>query len=115
MRTTWILLLALLAIGSVIDPARAQCVLCRCIYSTDPFGAPIRASSPFPAQGAPDCVSKCTQTILNCVFPGVCYPVTSNRVFQVLGRLPEIQCPNPPPYTPPYGLGRGRGGYSIPY
>ena len=25
---------------------------------------------PFPAQGASECVSKCTQTILRCTFPG---------------------------------------------
>jgi hypothetical protein len=116
MTKTWVLLSVVLGIGTIAHEARAQCVLCRCIYSTDPIGIPIRTSGPFPAQGASECVSKCTQTILRCTFPGACYPVTSNRIYQVLGRLPEIQCPNPPPYTPPYGRGaRGGAGYSIPY
>src|SRR5262245_23680098 len=105
----------LLAIGAMTTRASAACVLCRCIYGTDPYGAPIRTSSGFPARGTPECLAKCVETRSNCVFPGVCYPVTSRRIYEVLGALPEIQCPNPPPYTPPFGGPRGRGGYSIAY
>ena len=117
MTKAWVFLFVVLGIGTIAHEARAQCVLCRCIYSTDPMGTPIGTSGPFPAQGASECVSKCTQTILRCTFPGACYPVTSNRIYQVLGRLPENSVPQSTAlYEPPYGLGaRGRAGYSIPY
>jgi hypothetical protein len=93
-------------VGAVSNEARAECLLCRCIYSTDYYGTPARTSSPFAAQGSPECLSRCTDVRLNCVFPGgACYPVTSRRVYQVLGGLPENQCPNPPPYTSPYRRG----------
>lgn len=116
MRKTWVLLFALLAIGTMTNEALALCVLCRCIYATDFNGFPIRTSSSFPAHGPPECLSRCNETRQNCAFPGVCYPVTSRRIFEVLGALPENQCPNPPPYTSPYGRGkRGGGGYSLVY
>ena len=109
----WVLVLALFVVVALVNDAYAACVLCRCIYATDPYGWPIRTSSSFPARGSPECLAKCVETRSNCVFPGVCYPVTSRRIYEVLGGLPEIQCPNPPPYAAPFG-GR-RGGYSIPY
>jgi hypothetical protein len=99
---TFMFLAALSGIGMFADTADAACVLCRCIYATDASGAPVRTSSPFQAQGVPDCVSMCNETRINCVFPGACYPVTSRRIFEVLGQLPEIQCPRPPPYTAPF-------------
>jgi hypothetical protein len=103
---TLVLAAAVVEIGAVSDQARAQCVLCRCIYSTDFYGTPVRTSSPFAAQGSPECSARCTDIRLNCVFPGgACYPITSRRVYQVLGGLPENQCPNPPPYTAPYRRG----------
>jgi hypothetical protein len=104
-KSTWILLLALVGISAVADEARAQCVLCRCVYSTYFNGAPMRTSSPFQAQGSLECLSRCNDVRLNCAFTGACYPVTSRLVYQILGRLPENQCPNPPPYTSPFRRG----------
>ena len=100
--STFMSFVVLLGIGLFAEPARAACVLCRCIYATAPNDMPVRTSSPFQAQGVPDCASKCIETRNNCVFPGACYPVTSRRIFEVLGQLPEIQCPRPPPYTAPF-------------
>jgi hypothetical protein len=111
----WMLLFALVTVGAMTNGARADCVLCRCIYGTDFYGTPIRTSSSFPARGTPECLSKCTEVRLNCVPPGVCYPVTSRRIYQVFGRLPELQCPNPPPYASPFGPGSRGSRYSIPY
>jgi hypothetical protein len=106
MTKMWVLLLGLAGTSAVADVARAQCVLCRCIYSTDFYGTPIRTSSAFPAQGTPECLSRCTDVRLNCGLPGsACFPITSRRVYQVLGGLPENQCPAPPPYTSPYRRG----------
>src|SRR5262245_6687736 len=108
-------LFALLWVGTMTLEARADCVLCRCIYATDPWDAPIRMSSSFPARGTSECLSKCVETRANCVWPGVCYPVTSRRIYQVFGRLPELQCPNPPPYASPFGPGTRGSRYSFPY
>jgi hypothetical protein len=100
--STWAFLVILSGVGFWSETTQAACVLCRCVYATDPYGVPVRTSSPFQAQGVPDCVSTCIETRSNCVFPGACYPVTSRRIFEVLGQLPEIQCPRPPPYTAPF-------------
>ncbi len=51
MTKTWVLLSVVLGIGTIAHEARAQCVLCRCIYSTDPIGIPIRTFRPVSGAG----------------------------------------------------------------
>ena len=96
-------LVALLGAGMALDAARAECLMCRCIYVSELGGAPIRTSGAFPARGAPECSATCNDRRLDCPYVGACYQVIGR--YQVLGRVPENQCPNPPPYTRPFNRG----------
>jgi hypothetical protein len=88
---TALALIALLGAGSALDAAWADCLMCRCIYVSELGGAPIRTSGAFPARGASECSATCNDRRLG--------------RYQVLGRVPENQCPNPPPYTRPFNRG----------
>ena len=96
-------LAALLGTGLALGTARADCLMCRCIYVSELGGAPIRASGAFPARGAPECSANCNDRRLDCPYVGTCFQVVGR--YQVLGRVPENQCPNPPPNTRPYNRG----------
>jgi hypothetical protein len=85
-----LVLVTLLGAVVALDAARADCLMCRCINVSEFGGPPIRASGAFPARGTPECSATCNQ------FAGR---------YQVLGRVPENQCPNPVPYTRPYNRG----------
>jgi hypothetical protein len=100
---TVLALAALLGACVALDAARAECLMCRCIYVSELGGAPIRTSGVFPARGAPECSATCNDLRLDCPYVGACYQVIGR--YQVLGRVPENQCPNPPPYTRPYNRG----------
>jgi hypothetical protein len=97
---TVLALAALLGAGLALDAARADCLMCRCIYVSELGGAPIKASGAFPARGAPECNATCNDRRVDCPYIGTCYQVIGR--YQVLGRVPENQCPNPPPYTRPF-------------
>jgi hypothetical protein len=86
-----------------LHAARADCLKCRCIYVSDLGGVPIRASGAFPARGTPECSATCNDRRVDCPYVGACYQVTGR--YEVLGRVPENQCPNPPPYTRPFNRG----------
>jgi hypothetical protein len=95
-------LVALLGAGMTVDAARADCLMCRCIYVSD-YGTPIRPSGAFPARGTPECSATCNDRRIDCPYAGVCYQVVGR--YQVLGRVPENQCPNPRPNTAPFKRG----------
>src|SRR5262249_45709245 len=89
--------------GVALDAARADCLKCRCIYVSDLGGVPIRASGAFPARGTPECSATCNDRRGGCPDLGACFPLTGPD--QRRGRVPENQCPNPPPYTRPFNRG----------
>jgi hypothetical protein len=104
-KTLFVLAALLGAAGAALDTARADCLMCRCIYVSELGGAPIRASGAFPARGAPECGATCNDRRVDCPYVGACYQVIGR--YQVLGRVPENQCPTPPPYTAPFNRSRG--------
>ncbi len=103
MTKTLLVLAALLGTGAALDAAKADCLMCRCIYVSELGGAPIRASGAFPAHSTPECSATCNDRRVDCPYVGTCYQVVGR--YQVLGRVPENQCPTPPPYTAPFRHG----------
>ena len=107
MTKTSIFLFALLGACAVADAALADCLFCRCVYFSNPgWAAPIRTSGSFAAFNTQQCSATCLDIRIQCPFPGACYPVTGR--YQVVGRVPEDMCPNPPPY-----VSSGRSGVGI--
>jgi hypothetical protein len=88
---------ALLGASAIAQTALASCLLCRCVYSGSPNWPPTGVSSSFSANNLPECLAKCNDIRIQCPFPGACYSVVAR--YEVLGRVPDDLCPNPPPYA----------------
>ena len=92
-------LTALLGAGLALDAARAECLMCRCIYVSELGGAPIRTSGAFPARGARSAARLAMTGGLTALMSG--HATRSSADIRCLAAYPK-PVPNPPPYTRPF-------------